>query len=94
MKAVINVSNLINAFLEFEIKYPSAFKKAYQCSVVKFKLQKLKNEPSMSNFKLSMELFHNKSLVEKKGDEVVIRDIFVSNKKYISIVNNIDKKYG
>ena len=37
----------------------------------------------MSNFKLSMELFHNKRLVGKKGDEVVIRDIFVSKKIYI-----------
>ena len=30
-----------------------------------------------------MELFHNKSLVEKKGDEVVIREN----------VNNIDKRF-
>ena len=35
-----------------------------------------------------MELFHNKSLVEKKVDEVVIRVIFVTNEKKC-----IDKKY-
>ena len=53
-------------FPEFHVKYPSDFKRAYQCSVVKFKLKKLKNEPSISNFKLYMELFHNKSLLKKK----------------------------
>ena len=40
-----------------------------------------------------MELFHNKSLVEEKDDKVVIRDIFVTNEKKLSNVNNIDKKY-
>ena len=38
-------------FLAFENKYPNDIKKAYQCAVVKFKLEKLKNEPSLSNFK-------------------------------------------
>ena len=33
-------------FLAFDNKYPNDFKKAYQCSVVKSKLKKLKNEPS------------------------------------------------
>ena len=28
-----------------------------------------------------MEFFHNKSLVEEKGDEVVICDIFATNEK-------------
>ena len=69
-------------FLEFEIKYPSDLKKTYQCSIVKFKLKKLKHESSLSNFKLYMELFHNKSVV-KKCDEVVICDIFVTNEKSI-----------
>ena len=35
-------------------------------------------------------------MVEEKGDEVVIRDIFVTNEKKISnkcVVNNIDKSY-
>ena len=83
-------------FLAFENKYPNDFKKAYQYSVVKFKLKKLKNEPSLSTFKLYMEMFHNKILVEEKGDEVVIRDIFVTNEKKKSnkcVVNNIDKRY-
>ena len=53
-------------FHEFHVKYPGDFKRAYECSVLKFKLKKLKNEPSISNFKLCMELSHNKSLVKKK----------------------------
>ena len=68
-------------FHEFENKHPNDFKKAYQCSVVKFKLKKLKNEPSLSNFKSYLEMFHNKILVEEKGDQVVIRDISVTNEK-------------
>ena len=35
-----------------------------------------------------MELFHNKSLVERKGDEVVFRDIFITNEKKC-----IEKRY-
>ena len=51
---------------EFHDKYPGDFKRAYECSVLKFKLKKLKNEPSISNFKSYMELFHNKSLDKTK----------------------------
>ena len=41
-------------------------------------------------------MFHNKSLVEVKGDEVVIRDISVTNEKQLinkCVINNIDKRY-
>ena len=41
-------------------------------------------------------MFHNKILVEEKGDEVVIRDIFITNEKKKSnkcVVNNIDKRF-
>ena len=53
-------------FHEFHVKFPNNFKKAYELSVVKFKLKKLENEPSISNFKLFIDLFHNKSLLKKK----------------------------
>ena len=59
-------------FHEFHVKFPNNFKKAYELSVVKFKLKKLENEPSISNFKIFIDLFHNKSLLKKKGDEIVI----------------------
>ena len=49
-------------FHEFHVKYPGDFKRAYDCCVLKFKLKKLKNEPSISIFKSYVELFHNKSL--------------------------------
>ena len=40
-------------------------------------------------------MFHNKRLVEKKGDEVLIRDIFVTNEKKSNkcVVSDIDKRY-
>ena len=50
-------------FHEFHVKFPNNFKKAYELSVVKFKLKKLENEPSISNFKIFIDLFHNKSLL-------------------------------
>ena len=56
-------------------------KNRINCDVVKFKLEKLKNEPSLSKFKSYLDFFHNKSLVEEKSDEVVIRDISVTNEK-------------
>ena len=68
-------------FLVFENKYPNNCKKAYQCDVVKFKLKKNNNEPSLSNLKSYPKMFHNKNWVEEKGDEVVIGDILVSNEK-------------
>ena len=68
-------------FLAFENKYPNDVKKAYQCAVVKFKLKKKNNEPSLLNFKSYLEMLHNKNLVEEKGDEVVIGDILVTNEK-------------
>ena len=42
-----------------------------------------------------MEMFHNKRLVEEKGDEVLIRDIFVTNEKISNkcVVSDIDKRY-
>ena len=40
-----------------------------------------------------MEMFHNKSLVEVKGDEVVIYVFLLQMKKTLSNVNNIDKRY-
>ena len=49
-------------FHEFHVKYPDDFKRAYDCCVLKFKLKKLKNGPSISIFKSYMELFHDKSL--------------------------------
>ena len=67
-------------FPEFHVKYPSDFKRAYQCSVVKFKLKKLKNEPSISNYIWSFFII---KLWLKKDDEVVIREN----------VNNIDKRF-
>ena len=83
-------------FLVFENKYPNDFKKAYQCAVVKFKLKKKNNEPSLSNFKSYLEFFHNKNWVEEKCNEVVIGDISFSNIKTLAnkcVVNNIDKIY-
>ena len=53
-------------FHEFHVKYPGDFKRAYECSVLKFKLKKLKREPSIWNFKSYMELFHNKSVDKKR----------------------------
>ena len=82
MKKVNNVSYFINVLHEFHVKYPSDFKRAYECSILKFKLKKLKKEPSISNFKSYMELFHNKKL-DKKGDEVIICEN----------VNNINKRF-
>ena len=57
-----------HCFLAFENKYPSDFKKAYQCAVVKFKLKKKKNLLSLLNFKSHLEIFHNKNWVKEKGD--------------------------
>ena len=54
-------------FFEFENNYPTDFKKMYQWAVVKFKLKKKNNEPSLWNFKSYIEMFHNKYLVEEKG---------------------------
>ena len=71
-------------FLVFENNHLTNFIKVYQCDVVKFKLKNKKNEPSLSNFKSYLEIFHNKNWVEEKGDKVVIGDISVSNKKEIS----------
>ena len=71
-------------FLVFENNHLTDFIKVYQCDVVKFKLKNKKNEPSLSNFKSYLEIFHNKNWVEEKGDKVVIGDISVSNKKEIS----------
>ena len=53
-------------FHEFHVKYPGDFKRAYDCCVLKFKLKKLKNGPSISMFKSYMKLFHKKSLDKKK----------------------------
>ena len=84
-------------FLAFGNNYPNDFKKAYQCDFVKFKLKKKYNEPSLSNFKSYLEMFHNKNWVEEKGDEVVIGNITVPNENklaYKFVVNNdIDKRY-
>ena len=55
-------------FLAFENKYPSDLKKAYQCAVVKFKLKKKNNLPSLLNFESHLEIFHNKNWVKEKGD--------------------------
>ena len=49
-------------FHEFHDKYPGDFKRAYDCCLLKFKLKKLKNEPSISISKSYMELFHKLSL--------------------------------
>ena len=43
--------DLTQYFLEFNNNYPSDFKKVYQCAVIKFKLKKIYNEPSLSEFK-------------------------------------------
>ena len=84
-------------FLEFENNYPTDFKKLYQCVVVKFNLKKKNNEPSLSNFKSYLEMFHSKNWLEEKGDEVVIGDIPVSNENKLANKsggnNNIDKRY-
>ena len=53
-------------FQEFHVQYPDDFKRAYDCCVLKFKLKKLKNGPSISIFKSYMELFHKKSLNKKR----------------------------
>ena len=66
-------------FLAFENTYPNDFKKSYQYAAITFKLKKKNNEPSISNFKLYLEMFQNKNWVEEKGDEVVIGDISISN---------------
>ena len=66
-------------FLAFENKYPNDLKKTHQCDVVKYKFKKKINEPSLSNFKSYLEMFHNKDCVEEKSDEVVIGDNSVSN---------------
>ena len=50
----------------FENKYPNDFKKAYQCAVVKFKLEKFNNEPSLSNLKSYLEMFHIKVWLNKR----------------------------
>ena len=73
-------------FLEFENNYLSDFNKVYQCAVVKYKLKKENNEPSLSEFKSYSEMLHSKNWVEETGDELVIGDIPVSSEK------KLDKK--
>ena len=70
MDIVVNVSIFYQCFLEFEKNYPTNFKKVNQCDVVKSKLKKKYNKPSLSEFKSYLEMFHSKNWVKEKDDEV------------------------
>ena len=73
------------------------FNKVYQCVVVKYKLKKEDNEPSLSEFKSYLEMFHRRNWFEEKGDELVIGDSLVSNEKKLDNIyvgnNKIDQRF-
>ena len=52
--------------LEFENNYSTDYNKVYQCTVVKNKLKKKDNEPSLLEFKSYLDISHSKIGLKKR----------------------------